>query len=153
MKRNRKEYLKKYNLTNKEKLSARRRRHYVENKDKILIQTKEWHEKNKDKTVLYKEKYYGSLKGKFRIYKTTAKQRGLIFNISFELFSTFWQKDCSYCGTNITTIGLDRIDSEKGYVEGNIVSCCAFCNTMKLNHPVEEFVEQCRKVIKHNDKL
>lgn len=37
--------------------------------------------------------------------------------------------------------GIDRIDSSKGYVKGNVVPCCKFCNMAKMDMSVEEFLE------------
>lgn len=38
--------------------------------------------------------------------------------------------------------GIDRVDSAKGYVPGNVVPCCKFCNYAKMNRTLDEFLEQ-----------
>jgi len=53
-------------------------------------------------------------------------------------------KPCVYCkkvhwGVE-KGIGLDRIDNSKGYVSGNILSCCGDCNRSRSNvFTVDEF--------------
>jgi len=84
---------------------------------------------------------------KFAQYKSGAKKRNIGFSLSKEEFLTFWQKSCFYCGDKVATIGLDRIDSSKGYSLDNVVSCCAICNTMKLALPREIFIAHCYKII------
>lgn len=89
---------------------------------------------------------------KFAQYKSGAKRRGLEFRLTKDEFQTFWQKPCSYCGDRILTIGLDRIDSEKGYFIDNVIPCCSICNTMKLAIPRSIFIEHCYKIIKNQSK-
>lgn len=40
---------------------------------------------------------------------------------------------CNYCEGNISKFGsgLDRKDSNKGYLLSNVVSCCVVCNMAK----------------------
>jgi hypothetical protein len=44
--------------------------------------------------------------------------------------------------------GLDRIDSNLGYVRSNVVPCCAVCNYMKQELSLSEFLDQVAKI--HN---
>lgn len=46
-----------------------------------------------------------------------------------------------------TNVSIDRIDSSKGYVRGNIALCCWAVNSMKGGLPPDLFVELCRKVV------
>lgn len=67
-------------------------------------------------------------------------------------FSSLTLRNCYYCGvesslTPSQTVGLDRIDSEKGYLKTNIVPCCAICNRMKLFYSQTEFIEKCLKIV------
>lgn len=86
---------------------------------------------------------------KYAQYKSGAKKRGINFDLSKEDFSSLWQKPCFYCASEIDTIGLDRINSNLGYLKDNVVSCCAICNTMKLALPRDIFIEHCYKIIKN----
>ena len=74
-------------------------------------------------------------------YKKGAKNRNKAFEITYLYFMSFWQKPCYYCGTEIKTIGLDRVDNNKGYVIGNIVACCTNCNLAKSTLTKEEFFD------------
>jgi hypothetical protein len=49
-----------------------------------------------------------------------------------------------------TNISIDRIDSSKGYVPGNVQLVCAIINCMKNEHPQEEFIKFCQKVVDKN---
>jgi hypothetical protein len=86
----------------------------------------------------------------FRHYKSSAKNRKHSFNLSERWFRLNWNGRCAYCGRRINGIGIDRIDSEKGYDYDNVVLCCAVCNRMKLNYSVEQFFENCKLVVIHN---
>jgi hypothetical protein len=86
---------------------------------------------------------------RFKEYDLGAKSRGLTFDLTLEQFETFWNKPCSYCGSAILTIGLDRIDNKVGYILDNLVSCCWPCNRLKGGFNRDEFIEQCSKVAVH----
>jgi hypothetical protein len=57
--------------------------------------------------------------------------RNMIYNYS--------KKDYNYLNYNPEKVSVDRIDSSKGYIQGNIVLCCAMPNIMKMDLPYEEF--------------
>jgi hypothetical protein len=86
-----------------------------------------------------------------RIYKT-AQSRGIVFDLTeeqmFEVFDgmcslTGWKIDLSYSNN---TASLDRIDSNKGYVVGNIQWVHKMVNMMKNKYSQEQFVEVCKAV-------
>ena len=83
-------------------------------------------------------KYYG--------YKYSAIKRNIKFSLTKETFKTFWQKPCSYCGNKIETIGLDRVDNNRGYTINNIIPCCKYCNFMRGNLPQEQFIKRVMKI-------
>lgn len=100
----------------------------------------------------YHRRYFQTRRGKYQDYKNTAKKRGIEFKLTEEEFLLFWQKPCRYCGSEMITIGLDRVDSDMGYIIDNIVPCCRTCNWMKKNIPKEIFIEHCRKIVTFSDK-
>lgn len=51
----------------------------------------------------------------------------------------------------ITRHGIDRIDSTKGYIAGNVVTCCTHCNTMKMDYSLDSFTSQMRKILANLD--
>ncbi len=74
------------------------------------------------------------------------------FALTRNEFLSFWQKPCHYCGSDISTIGLDRIDNNKGYELSNVVPCCDRCNRMKLTMAVDDFMNHIYKIYKHSKK-
>ena len=108
-----------------------------------------YYAKNKEKIKVDRQKYYYSCKGKYSEYKKSAKTRGHSFDLSVQEFESFWQKDCSYCGSAIVTIGLDRINSLAGYSIDNVVSCCSSCNTMKMCLQEEEWLNKMFTILKY----
>lgn len=85
-------------------------------------------------------------------YKEGAEIRELSFELSGLEFWSFWQKPCTYCGSEIETIGLDRINSSKGYNIKNVTPCCSRCNEMKMGDNIENWVSHMRKILKHMDE-
>jgi len=96
--------------------------------------------------------YNQTPKGKFIVYKNNARSRGYDFDLTFEEFKSFWNKDCYYCGDEIEGIGLDRIKNSIGYKVYNIVACCKTCNMMKWILSADSFISHCKKVIKFQNK-
>ena len=53
-------------------------------------------------------------------------------------------------GSNATNISIDRIDSNLGYVKGNIQLVCYVVNIMKNNFSMNEFIAFCEKILNYN---
>ncbi len=123
---------------------------YLKNREDILKKTQAWKQENKEYYLAqqrdYKKKYSQTLDGKYVEYKGGAKGRNLKFDLTKEVFATYWQLPCHYCGDEISTIGIDRVDNDKGYVENNIVTCCELCNKSKHTMTKEEYISQCKKI-------
>jgi hypothetical protein len=110
----------------------------------------------------YKE-ISGTLWGRIQI---CAKKRGLEFNVTIQHVFELLEKQnfrCALTGLDIhlsdyrtnvaqngSTASLDRIDSTKGYVEGNLQWVHRVVNTMKTDLSEKEFVEFCMLVVMHN---
>ena len=77
-----------------------------------------------------------------RAHQDTASKRGLI-SLDYDIFSELIIQPCSYCGkyNELEVIGIDRIDSSKGYVPSNCVPACEDCNRAKGEMSREEFKE------------
>ena len=101
--------------------------------------------KNRLKATKY---MIGNPEASYKKYRWNAIDRGIVFAVSLGEFLKLWKVDCWYCGDKIVGTGIDRLDNEKGYVNGNLVSCCKVCNFMKRNLPIGIFVEHCKKVAK-----
>lgn len=114
---------------------------------------------NKNKTYRGYEKISGSLWSKI---KQTAKKRNLEFDITIKYAWNLYiqqNKKCKLSKLDIifaetaikhnngfTTASLDRIDSSKGYVEGNVQWLHKHINQMKWNHNENKFIELCHLV-------
>ena len=102
------------------------------------------------------------------------KRRGWDFHLTLSQLKAITQLHCAYCGKEPSNLyrskykvdgvyqrgvdpsmeirwsGLDRIDSAKGYIHGNVVPCCGECNGMKTNHSLDEFFVLLERIRSHN---
>lgn len=126
------------------------RKFRIRHRDRILRQKREYYRANiQDKdSKLYK--YMSGPAPRFKLYRRHAKSRNLSFDLSREQFDSFWNIPCAYCGSDIKTIGLDRVDNAKGYSIDNVVACCHPCNVAKGKMSTAEFLEHVRKIYLHN---
>lgn len=121
----------------------------IKSKTKYTPEEKKQREKDRKNSPERKKwtlEYGKTPERKYSMYKSSAKTKKLDFLITFEEFMIFWNKNCSYCNEPIETIGLDRINSEIGYVLSNLCSSCSRCNYMKNNSSTEDFINQCKKI-------
>jgi hypothetical protein len=91
------------------------------------------------------------------IYQS-AQDRKLQFNLSFEYVRRLLEyRTCYYTGVAFTEDGqtarsFDRVDSSKGYVEGNVVACTIDINGKKSNLTYREIECLYGKLSKKNEK-
>ena len=87
----------------------------------------------------------------FREYADSAAKKNVEFNITLEEFTEVVTKPCYYCKKYDETevLGIDRIDSFKGYVKGNILTACEICNTMKKQLTMKEFASHISLLYKN----
>lgn len=91
------------------------------------------------------------------IYQS-AMDRKLDFNLSFESVKTLLKfQTCYYTGRKFDNDGpygrsIDRIDSSKGYIEGNVVSCTVDINGKKSNLSDDEIELLYNKIVLHKKK-
>jgi hypothetical protein len=78
-------------------------------------------------------------------YNSRALEKQLDFTITKEDYENIIQKDCFLCGkkNNENHInGIDRLDSNNGYVIDNINACCSECNFMKRDYDYNVFISK-----------
>lgn len=90
----------------------------------------------------------------YRRIKQRAKTDCLDFELTYEKVEELTQSNCYYCNSEKSNLlkvkkfsedyeypynGIDRLDSQKGYVEGNVVPCCKWCNQAKSTMSLQEF--------------
>lgn len=87
------------------------------------------------------------------------RSRNVDFHISMEYAWRVFEEQggrCAYTGETLSlkkgtkTGSLDRIDSSKGYIEGNVQWVHKWVNLMKLDHDHEEFLQLVRKIYLHS---
>jgi hypothetical protein len=87
-----------------------------------------------------------------KIYQS-AVDRKLDYNLSFETVKKLMSyKNCYYTGKEFEVDGIysmsfDRVDSAKGYIEGNVVSCTVDINGKKSNLSIEEIRSLYEKLV------
>lgn len=120
-------------------------------KKKCVDQATQWGRNNPEKRKQITARNRATPESHHSQYRSLAKRRGISFNLTFEQFMTFWQKDC-VCGCKIKTIGLDRIDSNKGYDLSNVRSMCFFHNGLKRHYTDQDVITLAQVLIKINMK-
>lgn len=90
--------------------------------------------------------------------------KGYYCNIQGEDLRNLLKSNCHYCGTEPSNVmhykqkyfsyyfyynGLDRVDSKKGYIIGNVVPCCKRCNLAKSDMGYQEFINHIDKIYKY----
>lgn len=113
---------------------------------------------------------YESLKNRlYRIYKRNAKNRNLSFELSKDVFNDLiFNHNCYYCNAEPELFesdkaytngeippkhhGIDRLDSNKGYTADNCVTCCEYCNRMKLDKSQQEFLKKVTEIYRYRIK-
>ena len=92
------------------------------------------------------------------------KARGLNCNLDLKHFTELSLSNCHYCNSSPSNVynykqkhfsftlkynGLDRIDSSKGYIYGNVVSCCKKCNIAKSDLSYNDFLDLIKMIYKN----
>jgi len=135
-----------YNEANKEHIKETKKAYREANKEYYKEYSKAYYEANKEYKKEYKKAHHRTPKGKYTKIKRSAKVREINFALPFQIYeSKLWGEPCHYCGVDIEVTGLDRKDSNKGYVPDNVVPCCRDCNTKKQGKPYEQFLEEIKK--------
>lgn len=86
---------------------------------------------------------------RLKLMKVRALNKGFGFDIDLDYLKKIYKEQDGKCFyTNIpmiingnrsyNTLSIDRIDSDKGYIKGNIVFCLLCINTFKSNHSIND---------------
>ena len=95
-------------------------------------------------------------------YRTNANSRSISFEITKDDFTKLISQNCFYCNqkpvesqfsksTNRTDIkflhnGVDRLNSNVGYILENCVPCCSMCNLIKNKFSIEDFLNKIKQI-------
>ena len=115
------------------------------NKLKYIEQERE--RKERDYNIERKQ----NIQKHYNEYQRGAIKRNLEFTIEIDDFEELVNSNCYYCDeyNSERVIGLDRLDSSKGYSIKNIVPSCSECNTMKNNASLDKFISKIKKIYLH----
>jgi hypothetical protein len=157
---------------NPDKVKASRNAYYVKNKDKQIAYSKLWRENNPEKAHIISKKSEAKLRKKsetdiatfvgriFTAMKNRARKKKQKVGVDREYMIKLLEETNGICvlsGLQLSTIiydpmraSPDRIDSNKGYVKGNIQWVGACLNIAKRDHTLEQFIAMCKAVVEHN---
>ena len=116
---------------------------------------KQWRENNPEKNKENNKSRLENIKIHYSNYIRCAGDKNLDFEISQEEFNKIVNEPCHYCniiqerGFN----GVDRLDSNTGYVIDNCVSCCKTCNYMKCSLSADVFLKRIEHILTYNKKI
>lgn len=112
-----------------------------------------------------KYKYGPIFNAYIRVTKSSAKQRNLPFKVDIKYLLMLLKRQkfkCALSGVTIafaetsklhqagySTASIDRIDSDKGYIKGNIQWLHKTVNLVKRNLSDEEFIEWCKIIVSY----
>lgn len=126
----------------KEKQKERSRKHYLNNTEIMKERTLRWGNENVEKRML-------------NLARKRARKVGLEFSITIE--DIVIPEICPYLKTKLITsngngqnsnnVSLDRIDSSKGYIKGNVQVISHLANSMKNNASKEQLVRFATSII------
>jgi hypothetical protein len=98
--------------------------------------------------------FWGDIKGStYANYKRMMKSRNKEFQLTKDQYDDLRQGNCTYCGRTCTEShmnGIDCIDSSRGYIINNCVSCCGDCNFAKGTMTKDDFINKCVTIASKN---
>jgi hypothetical protein len=87
----------------------------------------------------------------YRMQAHKAKKRGWSWTLTLEQFEKITAAACKYCGEN-PGLSVDRIDSRLGYYVENVAPADKFCNQLKSNFNVHDWLCQILKIAAFQNK-
>ena|ERR1043166_4450391 len=83
------------------------------------------------------------------VYQEGARYRGLAWELSHDECLRLLNGRCYLCGKHGPG-GIDRLDSDQGYIMGNVASCCTDCNLLKGSWHITPFLDQIKLIHDHS---
>lgn len=167
-------YVRKWQKANPDKLKAQKRRYKKANKDKVSSERKRHYQKHKEKILSRMEQERTGKEGYIKTMLSAAKHRAknasLEFDLDLEYLLSIATDHCPIDGTpfdwlrqlkqdkllNLATPSLDRIDSSKGYIKGNVKIIGWKWNYKKSNMNLDDLlllVEYVRSATKPENSM
>jgi hypothetical protein len=89
-------------------------------------------------------------------YRNNARRRNLCFQLTPDEFKELVEQPCHYCGgfsiernPSSRGNGIDRKDSNVGYIYNNCLPCCATCNFFKNTMKYSQFLKYIRDLYRN----
>lgn len=139
-----KEYDRLYRLANKDKFREWGKKSYNIHREKRIKEANDWRLNNPERHMTTRRAYVKTPRGRLSTVKASSKTRGIDYFLTDDEALVILSTPCFYCGS--PEVGIDRIDSSKGYLLSNCTSCCAMCNYMKRTYSIEQFIAQCKLI-------
>jgi len=113
---------------------------------------KEVEEKRERDQRDYNKERKANILSHYNEYLKGAIKKNLQFELDANEFESLVNSHCHYCDDyhEERVIGIDRIDSSKGYLMNNVVPCCAICNRMKSDLEKNDFLNHIHKIYLHS---
>lgn len=103
--------------------------------------------------------YCGISGGRFGEIRLRAKKKKWDFDLTPKFLWELFEQQSKRCAITNEIIdlnidgSLDRIDSSKGYVKNNVWWVKKDINKMKLDFPLNSFIELCEKVVANKENI
>ncbi len=146
---------KEYQDKNKLSIKERRKQFYGENAERLRAKSVLYRKQNREKVLKRDAKYRWTWQFKYNMWKNGARRghkNPLEFNLTLEELQQI-PLICAYTGIPLTlepskanSVSLDRIDSSKGYIRGNVCFTTREINIMKKNLDVDYFIKLCGSI-------
>lgn len=134
---------------------------------------REFVEKNKFQRI--EDREYALLRVQYSHLKRRNKLKEFGDNIiDFDTFVKLSKSPCYYCGLTSSRViedrisetkknkkvssyilkinGIDRLNNNIGYIDGNVVTCCKYCNSAKGVMSKEEFLDWVNRIYNYQKK-
>lgn len=146
----RQQYNKIYGVKNREAILAQKKVYAKNNKEKIAASRKKYYSENKEEFLANQRAYYSDIKGRSKKILVKARERAKASGMEFTITSAdiIIPERCPYLGLELThylgkgqlltNSSIDRIDSSKGYIPGNVRIISRMANNMKSNSTREQ---------------
>lgn len=146
-----KEYRAKYSREHAEEKRAYNQKH----KEYFKQKRKEYESQNVEKMREQRRRDRHKLNARYLKYKLGAEERNLSFELTLDDFDRITSHPCFYCGElsedefGHKFVGIDRVNSDEGYVIANVIPCCAICNRMKSNYTMYDWLKKLKQIVTH----
>lgn len=153
------DYMRKYQQDpeNKNKHNKSSAKSYQKHKKNNTKKLRDAYKVDKNRFKRNGKKYRETLSGKFCYWRSGAKERKIEWDLTLEDLESL-PMICAFTKTKLTlkqhssnTVSLDRIDSNKGYIKGNVQFVSVQVNYAKSDYTEKEFISMCKKVAELED--